>query len=201
VHPVDNAVAAYLSRCARLPDRLGAWTSPIDKMLSMWVCGAPMPCRVEEAPGSGADAWSAPDYRVPTPGAAGSTNTASGSRRWPSQNLVPFGTKGRGQRKMSTARMGGRLMADRDVVLPRRGNSFRVKSRTERSFLHPVGRGLPDRASIAARVVRRSGEGLRNKTPSASGFRREQWVQVRTDLVGVTVGSDDAAIAIDEGIW
>src|SRR6266702_3888003 len=41
-------------------------------------------CRV-----AGADAWSAADYRVPTPGAATSTNTASGSRRWPRRCLVP----------------------------------------------------------------------------------------------------------------
>jgi len=68
---------------------LGTCISPIDKMLSMWVRWAWAPCRVQEVPGSGRRCLVRSDYRVPAPGAAASTNTASGSRRRPSQMPRP----------------------------------------------------------------------------------------------------------------
>jgi len=59
----DVVIAAYRQYADLIT--LGAWISPIDKMLSMWVRQTLTRCRVVAVPGGGRSAWSATDYRVP----------------------------------------------------------------------------------------------------------------------------------------
>ncbi len=107
----------------RSPGRsVGACGSPIDKMLSMWAWRASARCRVDEVPGCGRRCLVRSDYRVPTPGAAASTNTASGSRRWLSQMPRPqLGPKGAASGGCSPLGRWRSAMADRHVALPPKG--------------------------------------------------------------------------------
>jgi hypothetical protein len=73
---------------SRTAESLCACISPIDKCCRCG-CGGWAPCRVEEVLGSGRRCLVRSDYRVPAPGAAASTNTASGSRWRPSQMPRP----------------------------------------------------------------------------------------------------------------
>ena len=88
----------------RLPGALGAWISPINKMLSMWVCRTSARCRVVEALGNGRRAWSAVDYRVPAPWRYSQHEYGERPGRRPTQMPRPqAGTKGRGWRTVSAA--------------------------------------------------------------------------------------------------
>ena len=88
--------------------QLGAWISPIDKMLSMWVRRRLTRCRVVAVPGNGCRAWSATDYRVPASRYVTSANMASASRLRPAQSPQP-GPKGAADGDAPRTGVSGRL--------------------------------------------------------------------------------------------
>ena len=132
--PASRAAHRYRELLQR-PSSLGAWISSIDKKLSMWVRRTSARCRVVEALGSGRRASSAMDYRVPAP-------WRYSQHKWRAAQTSAYAdtsSPNRDQRAGSACRFCrsgdcGRLCPDRYVRLPRRGHSFRAKSRTERRF-------------------------------------------------------------------